>query len=107
MAMIVDGRSIMAQRFLIALLASVVYRPLDGFLRPISVALVLAVAVIGLLVTAAATPLARPLSIGMESAWSQAPAAAMAPQGLNRDRASRVNQDDYLETLVKVLDHDF
>jgi hypothetical protein len=105
--MIMNGRSIMAQRFSVGLLAGVVYRPLDGFSRPIIAALVLAIAVIGLLVTVAATPLAPSLSTGMELRWSQPPAAAVAPQGPNRERASRANQDDYLETLVKVLDHDF
>ena len=95
----------MAQRLSIGILAGV-YRPLDGFWRPIISALVLAIAVIGLLVTAAATPSAPSLSTGMESSWSQPAAAAVGPQGPNRDRASHGNQDDYLETLVKVTDHD-
>jgi hypothetical protein len=86
----------MTQRFSIGLVANVVYT-LGVFRRPISAALVLAVAVIGLLVTAAATPLAPSLSTVMESTWSQLPAA---------DRANRANQDDYLERLVEALDHD-
>ncbi|HXW27884.1 MAG TPA: hypothetical protein VEK55_00865 [Xanthobacteraceae bacterium] len=94
----------MTQRFSIGLFASLVYRALDGFARPIGAALVLAVAVIGLLVTAAAAPLAASLSTVVESTWSQPP--TLAPQGPN-DRAVRANQDDYLERLVRALDHDF
>jgi hypothetical protein len=103
--MMMAGRSIMMQRFSIGLHGSVVYRLLDGFARPITAALVLAVAVIGLLVTAGATPLAPSLSTVIESTWSQPPAAAVTPQGLNHDRGSPANQDDYLERLVDVLDH--
>ena len=95
----------MIQRFSIGLLASVVCHPLDGISRSISVVLALAVAVIGLLVTAAAAPLAPSLSTVIESTWSQPPAAAVASQGLNRGQASLANQDDYLEKLVSVLDH--
>jgi hypothetical protein len=97
----------MIQRFSIGLQASVVYRLLGGFARPTIAAVVLAVAVIGLLVTAGATPLAPSLSTVIESTWSQPPAAAVGPQGLNHDRRSRANQDDYLERLVEVLDHDY
>jgi hypothetical protein len=104
--MIVAGRFIMIQRFWIGLRTSVVYRLLDRFARPITAALALAVAVIGLLVTAAATPLAPSLSTVIKSTWSQPLAAAIGPQGLNHDRGSRANQDDYLERLVEVLGHD-
>jgi hypothetical protein len=97
----------MIKRLLIGLQASVIYRLLGGFGRPIVAALVLAVAVIGLLVTAGATPLAPSLSTVIESTWSQPPAAAVGPQGLNHDRRNRASQDDYLERLVEVLDHDY
>jgi hypothetical protein len=93
----------MTQRFLIGVFASVVYRALDGFARPIGAALVLAVAVIGLLVTAAAMPLAPSSSTVVESTGSQPP--TVAPEGPN-DRAFRANQDGYLEGLVRALDHD-
>jgi hypothetical protein len=96
----------MVRRFSIGLRTSVVYRLLDRFARPITAALAIAVAVIGLLVTAAATPLAPRLSMVVRSTWSQPPAAAIAPQGLNHDRGSRANGDDYLEQLVEVLGHD-
>jgi hypothetical protein len=96
----------MIQRFSIGLRPSVVYRLLGRFARPITAALTLAVAVIGLLVTAAATPLVPSLSTVIKSTWAQPPAAAIAPQGLNHDRGSRANQDDYLERLVEVLGHD-
>lgn len=95
----------MTRRFSIGIHRNVVYRLLDGFPRPITAALVLAVAVIGLLVTAGARPLAPSLSAVIGSTWSQPLAAAVTPQRPNRDRGSPANQDDYLERLVEVLDH--
>jgi hypothetical protein len=96
----------MAQRLSIGLFADAVYRPLHGLARRVSAALAVAIVVVGLLATVATPPLVRLSSTLMESARLQPSAAAVASQGLIRDRASRANDDDYLEGLIKVLDHD-
>jgi len=69
-------------------------------------ALVVAIAVIGLFATTAAPLLAPPLS--RVTGWTPLPPspAAVAPQGRDRDGAGRINDDDYLEGLIKALDHD-
>jgi hypothetical protein len=89
----------MTQHFSIELFASGVYRVL------LSAALVVAIAVIGLLATAATPQMAPPLSTVTESAPLPPSAAGFSPQGRDRDQAGRTNDDDYLEGLVKALDH--
>jgi hypothetical protein len=90
----------MAQHSSTELFAGVVYRLL------VSAALVVAIAVIGLFATTAAPLLAPPLSTVTGSTPLTLPAAAVAPQGGDRDRPGRRNDDNYLDGLVKALDHD-
>jgi hypothetical protein len=90
----------MTQHSSTELIASVVYRLLAR------AALVVAIAVIGLFATTAAPLLVPPLSTVTESTLLPLPAAAVAPQGGDPDRADRTNDDHYLDGLIKALDHD-
>ena len=91
----------MAQRFSIGLFSGAVYRPLDG--RLVSAAFAVGIAVISLLAAAAAPPLVSSWSTIVGSTRLQPSAAAVTAENLIRDRASRTNDDDYLEGLVKAL----
>ena len=75
--------------------ASGVYRLL------VSAVLVVAIAVIGLFATTAAPLWVPPLSAATEST----PLPPSVARG-DRDGAGRINDDDYLEGLIRALDHD-
>lgn len=88
----------MIQQWSIGLFAGGIHGPLDALVRPVIAALALAV-VIGLLATI--------LSLAPSLATiGQRFAVGVAPQGTERDRGSRANDDGYLEGLIRALDHD-
>jgi hypothetical protein len=96
----------MARYLSIGLFTSAADRPFHDLARGVGAALAVAIAVIGLLVTAAAPPLLPAVSTVVESTGLQPSADVVVPQGVIRDRGSRANDDDYLEGLVRALDDD-
>jgi hypothetical protein len=93
----------MVQQCANGLFARAVCGPLDGLVRPVTVALALAVA-IGLL--AGGGRLVPSSSTVAESARSRPSAADIGAQGFDRDETRGANDDGYLEGLLKARDDD-
>jgi hypothetical protein len=93
----------MVQQCSNGLFASAVCRPLDDLVRPVAAALARAVA-IGFLVGGGR--LVPSSSLVAQSTRLEPSVADIGSQGLDRDRTSGPNEDNYLEGLLKAMaDH--
>ena len=96
----------MAQHSSLGLVAGAIHAPLDGVARlTTTLALMVAMVAIGFLVSGGALSLLPSLSTFMESTRLRPSGAAVVPPPVDRDRARRINDDDYLEGIIKALNY--